>query len=45
MARMMKRRSRKAGLPPGALVHVGEKKVERVRIKVMDYSPESCVEK
>ncbi len=45
MARMMKRRSRKAGLPPGSLVHVGEKKVEKIRIKVMDYSPETYVEK
>ncbi len=31
------RRSRKAGLPPGTLVHIGEKKVEKVRITVIDY--------
>ncbi len=45
MARMMKKRSRKSGLPPGALVHVGEKRVDKVRITVMDYNPEDCVEK
>jgi magnesium transporter len=26
-----------AGLPPGTLVHIGEKKVEKVRISVIDY--------
>ena len=32
-----KKVSRKAGLPPGTLIHVGEKKTERVRIRVIDY--------
>lgn len=29
--------SKKAGLPPGTPVHVGERKTERVRITVLDY--------
>ena len=42
---VFKRRSKKAGLPPGTLVHVGEKKVEKTRITVMDYDPDNFVEK
>ena len=37
MLRFVKRVSKKAGLPPGTLVHVGEKKAENVRIRVIDY--------
>lgn len=37
-ARAAKRRSRKAGLPPGTLVHIGERKAEQVRITVVQYS-------
>jgi len=33
----LRRRSTKAGLPPGTLVHIGDKKVESVRITVIDY--------
>ncbi|MBD3290171.1 magnesium/cobalt transporter CorA [candidate division KSB1 bacterium] len=32
-----RKKHRKPGMPPGTLVHVGEKKVEKVRIRVMDY--------
>ena len=39
------RRSKKAGLPPGTLVHVGEKKVESVRITLMDYDEQHFEEK
>jgi len=39
------RSSRKAGLPPGTLVHVGEKKAEKVRITVMDYDESRIEEK
>ncbi|KPK45322.1 MAG: magnesium transporter [Phycisphaerae bacterium SG8_4] len=31
------RRSKKAGLPPGTLVHVGDRKVESVRVTYLDY--------
>jgi len=37
MVRLLKQRSKKAGLPPGTLVHIGEKKTEPVRITVIDY--------
>jgi len=33
--------ARKIGLPPGSLVHVGEKKIEKVKVSVIDYD-ESC---
>jgi magnesium transporter len=32
-----KKSSRKAGLPPGTLVHIGAKRVEKARVTVMDY--------
>ncbi len=34
---MVKKTSKKWGLPPGTLVHIGEKKAEEVRITVIDY--------
>jgi magnesium transporter len=37
MPGFMRRTSKKAGLPPGTLVHIGEKKTERVRITLIDY--------
>jgi len=40
-----KKRSRKAGLPPGALVHIGEKWSEQARISVMQYNEETLREK
>jgi magnesium transporter len=45
MARLMKRRSKKAGLPPGTLVHVGEKKIAEPRIAVIDYDEEHFQER
>ncbi len=33
----MKSTKRKAGLTPGTLVHIGERKVERVGIRIIDY--------
>ena len=35
--RFMKRRTSKIGLPPGTLVHVGDKKEEKVKISISDY--------
>ena len=40
-----RKRSQKAGLPPGTLVHVGPERTEKVRISVIDYSPEGVEEK
>jgi magnesium transporter len=38
-------RSRKAGLPPGSLVHIGDKKIERTKITIIDYDGETFQEK
>ncbi|MFZ2054380.1 MAG: magnesium/cobalt transporter CorA [Candidatus Aminicenantales bacterium] len=45
MAKISHRRSRKAGLPPGSLVHIGEKKAERTKITIIDYDGETFQEK
>jgi magnesium transporter len=37
MAKLIKKRSRKAGLAPGTLVHIGEKKTGEVKISLIDY--------
>jgi magnesium transporter len=44
-AKRAKRHIKKAGLPPGTLVHIGEKKVEQVRITYLDYDDQSFQEK
>ncbi len=44
MTKMMKKRSRKSGLPPGTLVHIGEKKADEIKITVMDYDEAGCRE-
>ncbi|UCH71975.1 MAG: magnesium/cobalt transporter CorA [Thermoplasmatales archaeon] len=38
MVKFIKKSSKTAGLPPGALIHIGEKKIEKVKISVIDYS-------
>ncbi len=45
MSRLAKKRSKKAGLPPGTLIHIGEKKAEELRITVIDYDEGSFQEK
>ena len=45
MPRFMKKVSKKTGLPPGTLIHVGEKKTEKIRIRVMAYDEENLEEK
>jgi magnesium transporter len=45
MPRNRHRRSRKAGLPPGSLIHVGEVKAERTKITVIDYDEQDFKEK
>jgi magnesium transporter len=37
MPKLIKKRSRKSGLPPGTLVHIGEKKTEAPKITLIDY--------
>jgi magnesium transporter len=45
MPKLIKKRSKKAGLPPGTLVHIGEKKAEALKITVMDYDEAHFEEK
>ncbi len=37
MPKFVRRRSKKAGLSPGTLIHIGEKKAERVKITLIGY--------
>jgi magnesium transporter len=37
MPKPITKRSEKRGLPPGTFVHVGEKKIEKARIRIIDY--------
>jgi len=37
MPKLTKKRSKKAGFPPGTLVHIGEKKTEEPKITIIDY--------
>ncbi len=37
MSRYVKKRSKKAGLPPGTLVYIGDRKPDGVKITVLDY--------
>lgn len=39
-----RRRSKKVGLPPGTLVHIGKESQEKVSISVMDYDPDGVRE-
>ena len=45
MMRFVKKVSKKTGLPPGTLMHIGEKKTDKARIRVMDYDENSLEEK
>jgi magnesium transporter len=45
MPRLIKKTSRKVGLPPGTLVHIGEKKGDKVKITIMDYDEARLEEK
>lgn len=41
----IKKRSIKTGLPPGALIHIGEKRSEKVKISIIDYDEINFQEK
>ncbi|MHC4572726.1 MAG: magnesium/cobalt transporter CorA [Planctomycetota bacterium] len=45
MARLIKKGASKAGLPPGTLVHIGERKARTVRITYIDYDEQNLQEK
>src|SRR4030065_1093905 len=37
MPKLIKKRSKKAGLPPGTLVHIGERRAKDLKITLIDY--------
>lgn len=45
MRKFNRKRSKKAGLPPGTLVHIGKKRVEESRITIIDYDQTNFQEK
>ena len=45
MAKLVKKISKKAGLPPGTLVHIGEDQKEKVKLRLIDYNEDHCEEK
>jgi len=45
MTRIIKKGSKSRGLPPGEMVHIGEKKTEKVKISIIDYSIGKYTEK
>jgi magnesium transporter len=45
MPKLMKNRSRKSGLPPGTLIHIGEAKSTEPKITIIDYDDSSFQEK
>jgi magnesium transporter len=45
MLKVFRKTSDKIGLPPGTLVHIGERKVEKTRITVLDYDAGQFQEK
>ena len=45
MPRLIKKSSKKAGLSPGSLVHIGDKKIETIRMSLMNYDPANLLEK
>jgi len=42
--KLVQKRSRKTGLPPGTLVHIGEKKTDKVAITAFSYAGARCDE-
>ncbi|MEW6602383.1 MAG: magnesium/cobalt transporter CorA [Nitrospirota bacterium] len=45
MRRMVHKRSTKAGLPPGSLIHIGEKKPGQTKITILNYDAQNFQEK
>src|SRR5688572_13212479 len=42
--KLVQQRSKKTGLPPGTLVHIGERRTEKVTFTVFHYGPAGCEE-
>ncbi len=45
MMQFLRKMSKKKGMPPGTLVHIGEKKIEKARITILDYDEEHLIER
>ena len=45
MPELVKEKSKKVGLPPGSIVHIGNKRDEKVKITIVDYSEAKFQEK
>lgn len=45
MAKLVKKISKKAGLPPGTLVHIGEEQKEKVKLRLIDFNEDHFEEK
>lgn len=45
MARLIRKVSKKKGLPPGSPIHAGEKKEEKIKISIIDYDEKQYHEK
>lgn len=45
MPRFIKRRTTKAGAPPGTLIHIGEQKTDQARIYLIDYDADNLQER
>jgi magnesium transporter len=45
MLKLVKNRSKKAGAPPGTLIHIGKKTSEKVKVTVIDYDEENLQKK
>lgn len=44
MNKVLKKRSQKSGLPPGTLVHIGEKSDRHIKLSLMEYDENTLVE-
>ncbi len=45
MAKTNRKNSRASGLPPGSLIHIGDQKVNKVKITIFDYNLSEFIEK
>ena len=45
MVRSLKKHSKKSGLPPGTLMHIGERKADQVTLEYIDYDSDFFDEK
>lgn len=45
MPKLVKKRSKKVGFPPGTIVHIGNKRTEKTKITIVDYNEEQFQEK